>query len=110
MFEHLLVLVGTPTITQKVNIHVFYFYSSLCFKLLFVAYAHLCGQAILYYCPRTDTEVTDNQETRQGRSHLLPSGLEVLGPALAPCLVLPSQQYPSVLITDVKSSNAVTIR
>uniref|UniRef100_A0A7N8YFX3 Tudor domain containing 7 a n=1 Tax=Mastacembelus armatus TaxID=205130 RepID=A0A7N8YFX3_9TELE len=46
----------------------------------------------------------------QSRSHPLPSGLDVLGPVRPPCLVPPSVQYPSVLVTDVKSSNVVTIR
>lgn len=69
-----------------------------------------CGQAILYNSSRADMEATDSQESQQSRSHLLPSGLEVLGPVVPPCLVFPSEQYPSVLITDAKSSNAVTIR
>lgn len=69
-----------------------------------------CGQAILYNFSRADTEATDSQERQQGRSHPLPSGLEVLAPVVPPCLVLPSEQYPSVLITDAKSSNAVTVR
>uniref|UniRef100_A0A4W6D2F8 Tudor domain containing 7 a n=1 Tax=Lates calcarifer TaxID=8187 RepID=A0A4W6D2F8_LATCA len=67
-------------------------------------------KAILYNSSRTDMEATDTQDSQQWRSHLLPSGLEVLGPVIPPCLVLPSEQYPSVLVTDVKSSNAVTIR
>ncbi|XP_040000859.1 tudor domain-containing protein 7A isoform X2 [Xiphias gladius] len=67
-------------------------------------------KAILYKSSRADTEATDSQESQQCTSHPLPSGLEVLGPAIPPCLVLPSEQYPSVLITDAKNSNAVTIR
>ncbi|XP_074486805.1 tudor domain-containing protein 7A [Sebastes fasciatus] len=67
-------------------------------------------KAILYNFSRADTEATDSQERQQGRSHPLPSGLEVLAPVVPPCLVLPSEQYPSVLITDAKSSNAVTVR
>lgn len=55
-------------------------------------------------------EATGDQKGQQCRGHLLPSGLEVLGSVLPPSLVLPSEQYPSVLITDVKSSNTVTIR
>lgn len=81
-----------------------------CMSYLFVTDARLCGQAILYYSSRADMEATDGQESQQCRSHPLSSGLEVLGPVLPPFLVLPSEQYPSVLITDAKSSNAVTIR
>ncbi len=55
-------------------------------------------------------EATDSQESQQCRSNPLPSGLEVLGPVVPPFLVLPLEQYPSVLITDAKSCNAVTIR
>ncbi|XP_044047697.1 tudor domain-containing protein 7A isoform X2 [Siniperca chuatsi] len=62
-------------------------------------------KAILYNSSRADMEATEVT-----RSHPPPSGLEVLGPVVPPCLVLPSEQYPSVLITDVKSSNALTIR
>lgn len=55
-------------------------------------------------------EVTGSQENQQSRNHPLPSGLEVLAPVVPPCLVLPSDQYPSVLISDAPSSNAVTLR
>lgn len=68
------------------------------------------GQAILYNSSRADMEATDSQESQKCRGHPVPSGLEVLGPVVPPCLVLPSEQYPSVLITDAKSSNAVTVR
>ncbi|XP_054460020.1 LOW QUALITY PROTEIN: tudor domain-containing protein 7A [Anoplopoma fimbria] len=67
-------------------------------------------KAILYNSSRADMEATQGHESQQCRSHPLPSGLEVLGPVVPPCLVLPSEQYPSVLITDAKSSTAVTIR
>ncbi|XP_070775926.1 tudor domain-containing protein 7A [Enoplosus armatus] len=67
-------------------------------------------KAILYNSSRAGTEDTVSQESQQCRSLPLPSGLEVLGPVVPPCLVLPSEQYPSVLITDAKSSNALTIR
>nr|XP_046264610.1 tudor domain-containing protein 7A isoform X2 [Scatophagus argus] len=67
-------------------------------------------RAILYYCCRADTEATGDQKSQQPRSHPLPSGLEVTGPVLPPCLVLPSEQYPSVLIANARSSNAVTVR
>ncbi|XP_069022837.1 LOW QUALITY PROTEIN: tudor domain-containing protein 7A-like [Embiotoca jacksoni] len=59
---------------------------------------------------RADVEPTDDEEGQQCRNHPLPSGLEVLGSEVPPCLVLPSQQYSSVLVTEVKSSNAVTVR
>lgn len=69
-----------------------------------------CGQAILYNSSRADVEAADSQDSQQCRNHPLPSGLEVLNPVIPPCLVLPSEQYPSVLITEAKSSNTVTIR
>ncbi|XP_071359624.1 tudor domain-containing protein 7A isoform X4 [Trachinotus anak] len=72
-------------------------------------WTHIC-MAILYNSSRTDIEATGSQESQQCRSHPLPSGVEVVGPVTPPCLVLPSEQYPSVLITDAKSSNAVTVR
>ncbi|XP_070684167.1 tudor domain-containing protein 7A [Pempheris klunzingeri] len=65
-------------------------------------------KAILYNSNRGETE--GSQDGQKCTSHPLPSGLEVLGPVMPPCLVLPSEQYPSVLITDAKGSNAVTIR
>ncbi|XP_078124832.1 tudor domain-containing protein 7A [Sander vitreus] len=67
-------------------------------------------KAILYNSSIADIEATYSQESQQCRSHPLPSGLEVLGPVVPPCLVLPSEHYPSVLITDAKGSNAVTVR
>ncbi|XP_075946876.1 tudor domain-containing protein 7A [Anarhichas minor] len=66
-------------------------------------------KAILYNSTRDDMEATQGHEGQPCRSHLPPSGLEVLGP-VPPSLVLPSEQYPSVLIIDAKRSNAVTIR
>ncbi|XP_059192805.1 tudor domain-containing protein 7B-like isoform X2 [Centropristis striata] len=68
------------------------------------------NKAILYYSSRADMEATNGQESQPSRGHPLPSGLEVSGPVVPPCLVLPSEQYPSVLITEAKSSNAVTVR
>lgn len=66
--------------------------------------ARLCIQAILYSSP------TNEKKEKQCTDQTLPSGLEVWGPVLPPCLVSPSVQYSSVLISDVKSSNSVTIR
>lgn len=66
--------------------------------------ARLCIQAILYSSP------TDEEVDKQCKDQTLPSGLEVRGPVLPPPLVGPSVQYSSVLIIDVKSSNAITIR
>lgn len=74
---------------------------------MFVTYSLSCGQAILYICNTADMEATDSQQFSR---HPLPSGLEVVGAVLPPPLVPPSEQYPSVLITDAKSSNTVTIR
>uniref|UniRef100_A0A8C4E073 Tudor domain containing 7 a n=1 Tax=Dicentrarchus labrax TaxID=13489 RepID=A0A8C4E073_DICLA len=67
-------------------------------------------KAILYNSFKVDMEDTDNQKSQKCRSTPLPSGLEVLGSVEPPYLALPSEQYPSVLITDAKSSNAVTVR
>ncbi|KAK9539920.1 hypothetical protein VZT92_002404 [Zoarces viviparus] len=66
-------------------------------------------KAILYNSTRDDMEATQGHEGQPCRSHLPPSGLEVLGP-VPPSLVLPSEQYPSVLIIDAKRSNAVSVR
>ncbi|XP_026214692.1 tudor domain-containing protein 7A isoform X2 [Anabas testudineus] len=67
-------------------------------------------KAILYNASRTDLEATDSKESQQCRCHTLPSGIQILGTVVPPFLVFPSEQYPSVLITDGISSNAVTIR
>nr|XP_057921530.1 tudor domain-containing protein 7A [Doryrhamphus excisus] len=64
-------------------------------------------KAILYNSIRGNADVTDHTE---GRSHSLLSGVEIVGPVVPPSLVHPSVQYPSVLVIDAKSSNAVTIR
>ncbi|XP_044202265.1 tudor domain-containing protein 7A isoform X1 [Thunnus albacares] len=72
--------------------------------------AHDKKKAILYNSSRADVEAADSQDSQQCRNHPLPSGLEVLNLVIPPCLVLPSEQYPSVLITEAKSSNTVTIR
>ncbi|XP_036941440.1 tudor domain-containing protein 7A isoform X2 [Acanthopagrus latus] len=68
---------------------------------------HNKKKAILYICYTADMEATDSQQCSR---HPLPSGLEVVGAVMPPPLVAPSEQYPSVLITDAKSSNTVTIR
>nr|XP_061791473.1 tudor domain-containing protein 7A-like [Nerophis lumbriciformis] len=67
-------------------------------------------KAILYTPMRVKLEETDSTGSRKSRSHHFPSGLEVIGPVVPSCLVHPTVQYPSVLIIDAKSSNAVTIR
>ncbi|KAK7929331.1 hypothetical protein WMY93_005726 [Mugilogobius chulae] len=61
-------------------------------------------KAILYYSGR------DEMEDAEERAHPLPSGLEVVGAIVPPRLALPLEQFPSVLITDAKGSNAVTVR
>lgn len=68
----------------------------------------LCIQAILY-SSSIDTEATDDED-KQYKEQTLPSGVKVWGPVLPPCLIGPSVQYSSVLITDVMNSNAITIR
>lgn len=76
----------------------------------FVDESFLFGQAILYNSNRGAMNVTDGQESQQCTSNPLPSGLEVVGSIVPPRLTLPSEQYPSVLVTEAKSSNAVTVR
>uniref|UniRef100_A0A3Q1ESJ4 Tudor domain containing 7 a n=1 Tax=Acanthochromis polyacanthus TaxID=80966 RepID=A0A3Q1ESJ4_9TELE len=71
---------------------------------------HDKNRAILYNSSRAVMESTDDQDNQQCSDHPLPSGLEVLSPVVPPCLVVPSEQYPSVLVTEAKSSNAVTVR
>ncbi|XP_034454399.1 tudor domain-containing protein 7A [Hippoglossus hippoglossus] len=70
---------------------------------------HDKNRAILYISDSTDMEATDGQ-ARQQCSCPFPSGLEVPMPKITPGLPRPSEQYPSVLVTDAQSSNAVTIR
>ncbi|XP_061571997.1 tudor domain-containing protein 7A [Cololabis saira] len=66
-------------------------------------------KAILYNC-REDVNNNDAAGSHLCKRNLLPSGLEVVGHKAPPNLVLPSEQYPSVLVTEAKSSNAVTVR
>ncbi|XP_077427664.1 tudor domain-containing protein 7A isoform X2 [Vanacampus margaritifer] len=65
---------------------------------------HDSKKAILYKPIGVKLEGTDSM------GHQLPSGLEIIGSVVPAGLVHPSVQYPSVLVTDAKSSNAVTIR
>lgn len=65
-------------------------------------------QTILYN--KTDTKDANITESKEFKGQPLPSGIEILAPVLPPTLVRPSEQYPSVLVTDAKSSNTVTIR
>ncbi|KAJ4944103.1 hypothetical protein JOQ06_012649 [Pogonophryne albipinna] len=67
-------------------------------------------KAILYYSSKADIKAADSQESQQCRHRLLPSGLEVLGSAVPQGLLLPAEQYPSVLVTEAKGSNVVTLR
>ncbi|XP_068178460.1 tudor domain-containing protein 7A [Antennarius striatus] len=67
-------------------------------------------KAILYYTGEGDMEATGDQEIQQHGLSYLPSGLEVVGCEVPPCLVSPTEQYPSVLVTDATSSNTVTVR
>ncbi|KAM8879216.1 tudor domain-containing protein 7A [Spinachia spinachia] len=67
-------------------------------------------KAILYNSRTAGVEATPGHESQRCKSRPLPSGVEVLGPVVPPCLVLPTEQYPSVLIANVKGSNGVTIR
>ncbi|XP_034543160.1 tudor domain-containing protein 7A-like isoform X2 [Notolabrus celidotus] len=67
-------------------------------------------KAILYNSSRADMDAEHRAESQQCRSHFLPSGLRVLSPVIPPCLLLPSEQFPSVLVTEAMSSSVVTIR
>ncbi|XP_053275075.1 tudor domain-containing protein 7A [Pleuronectes platessa] len=69
---------------------------------------HDKNRAILYLSDSTDMEATDGQAKQHCRCPF-PSGLEVPSPKITPGLPRPSEQFPSVLVTDAKS-NAVTIR
>ncbi|XP_034044543.1 tudor domain-containing protein 7B-like [Thalassophryne amazonica] len=69
---------------------------------------HDKSKAILYLS--VDEEATKDRDTQHDRKNPYPSGLEVLGPVVPPALVPPLVQYPSVLITDAKSTTAVTVR
>ncbi len=87
-------------------------YLPVCLKFLkfirvLISDALSCGQVILYDSSREERKA---KESPRSIGQSLPSGVEVLGPVVPPPLVLPSEQYPSVLITEAKSSNAVTIR
>ncbi|XP_051939463.1 tudor domain-containing protein 7A [Hippocampus zosterae] len=69
------------------------------------------GKKAIIYAPMTvKLEGTESTRSQNTSSHQLPSGLEVTGPVVPARLVHPSMQYPSVLVTDAKSSNVVTIR
>uniref|UniRef100_A0A665TH26 Tudor domain containing 7 a n=1 Tax=Echeneis naucrates TaxID=173247 RepID=A0A665TH26_ECHNA len=68
------------------------------------------NKAILYNSNRADMEANDDQESPHCRSQPLPSDLQVISPVIPPCLSHPSEQYPSVLVIDAKSTNAVTVR
>ncbi|KAM4584761.1 tudor domain-containing protein 7A [Odontesthes bonariensis] len=67
-------------------------------------------KAILYNSRPVNENLGSGHESQQYRINPLPSGLEVLGPGVPPRLTPPSGQYSSVLVTEARSSNAVTIR
>ncbi|XP_056265628.1 tudor domain-containing protein 7A isoform X2 [Pseudoliparis swirei] len=67
-------------------------------------------KAILFNFISADMKAKQSHVGQPCRSPRLPSGLEVLGPVVPPCLVLPSEQYPSVLVANAKRSNAVILR
>ncbi|KAM9769521.1 tudor domain-containing protein 7A [Menidia menidia] len=67
-------------------------------------------KAILYKSRRVDEYLGNGHDSQQCKSSPLPSGLEVLGSRVPPRLKPPSGQYSSVLVTEAKSGNGVTIR
>ncbi|XP_061685862.1 tudor domain-containing protein 7A isoform X2 [Syngnathoides biaculeatus] len=68
------------------------------------------NKAILYKSMTVNLEETDSRGSQKTRTYHLPSGIDVIGPGIPANLVHPSLQYPSVLVIDAKTSNAVTIR
>ncbi|XP_054897717.1 tudor domain-containing protein 7A isoform X3 [Poeciliopsis prolifica] len=82
--------------------------SSLC-DICTVEYPfpHNKKRAILYYTCPVNVDLTNNQQTLISP---LPSGLEPLGPVVPPPLIQPPEVCPSVLVTEAKSANALTIR
>uniref|UniRef100_A0A3B5M8C7 Tudor domain containing 7 a n=1 Tax=Xiphophorus couchianus TaxID=32473 RepID=A0A3B5M8C7_9TELE len=82
--------------------------SSLC-DICTVEYPfpHNKKRAILYYSCQVNVDLTNNQRTLISP---LPSGLEALGPVVPPPLTQPPEDCPSVLVTEAKSTNALTIR
>lgn len=52
----------------------------------------------------------DLKNNQQTLIRPLPSGLEALGPVVPPPLTQPPEDCPSVLVTEAKSSNALTVR
>lgn len=70
-------------------------------------------QAILYYCNRSGWGggaggAADSDCT--GSCLSIPSGVALVSPVTPPPLVVPLDQYPSVLVTETRSSSTVTIR
>ncbi|XP_014824968.1 PREDICTED: tudor domain-containing protein 7A-like isoform X2 [Poecilia mexicana] len=82
--------------------------SSLC-DICTVEYPfpHNKKRAILYYSCQVNMDLTNSQQTLISP---LPSGLEALGPVVPPPLTPPPEDCPSVLVTEAKSANALTIR
>ncbi|XP_008414332.1 tudor domain-containing protein 7A isoform X2 [Poecilia reticulata] len=82
--------------------------SSLC-DICTVEYPfpHNKKRAILYYTCQVNMNLTNSQQTLISP---LPSGLDVLGPVVPPPLAPPPEDCPSVLVTEAKSTNALTIR
>ncbi|XP_032418048.1 tudor domain-containing protein 7A [Xiphophorus hellerii] len=70
-------------------------------------FPHNKKRAILYYSCQVNVDLTNNQQTLISP---LPSGLEALGPVVPPPLTQPPEVCPSVLVTEAKSTNALTIR
>ncbi|KAM4750133.1 tudor domain-containing protein 7A [Anableps anableps] len=70
-------------------------------------FPHSKKKAILYTSCQVNMDLTNSQQTR---SNCLPSGVEVFGLVVPPPLTRPPEDCPSVLVTEAKSTNALTIR
>ncbi|XP_056136395.1 tudor domain-containing protein 7A [Lampris incognitus] len=67
-------------------------------------------KAILCSSSITDTCTTKSKASNSCSSSILPSGLGALAPVLPPPLIVPTEQFSSVLVTDAKNTKAVTVR
>ncbi|XP_068607130.1 tudor domain-containing protein 7A [Brachionichthys hirsutus] len=67
-------------------------------------------KVILYCAGPEGMEATRGQGYQRCSLSYGPSGVEIVGPVVPPALRLPTEQYPSVLVTEATSGNTVTVR